>query len=76
MSAAQLQTGTRILEAMGPMINDSRKVDQVIGFIIKLKEDYPTLSKAYLDANTISAEKMFDELTLVINNHYDHVHEG
>ncbi|MCQ2310255.1 MAG: hypothetical protein MJZ64_00685 [Paludibacteraceae bacterium] len=40
MSALQLQTSSRIIEAMGPMIHDRQKVDQVIGFIIKLKNGF------------------------------------
>lgn len=38
MSALQLQTSSRIIDAMGAMIYDHQKVDQVIGFIIKLKD--------------------------------------
>ena len=40
MSAAQVIASKKFLEAMGPMIHDRQKVDQVIGFIIKLKNGF------------------------------------
>lgn len=39
MSALQLQTSSRIIDAMGAMINDAPKVDQVINYIIKLRNE-------------------------------------
>ncbi|GEM_PF-4562262 len=68
MSALQLQTGSRIAEAMGWMINDDNMVSNVIDYITALKNKYPTISKAYLEANTISAEDMISDLQNMVND--------
>ncbi len=39
MSKAQLQATERFLEAMGPMVNDEKKMQQVIFFINSMRNE-------------------------------------
>ena len=39
MSTAQLQATERFLEAMGPMVNDEKKMQQVIFFINSMRKE-------------------------------------
>ena len=39
MSTAQLQATERFLEAMGPMVNDEKKMRQVIFFINSMRKE-------------------------------------
>lgn len=39
MSTAQLQATERFLEAMGPMVNDEKKMQQVIFFINSMRNE-------------------------------------
>ena len=40
MSTAQLQATERFLEAMGPMVNDEKKMQQVIFFINSMRKEH------------------------------------
>ncbi len=65
MSALQLQTSSRIIEAMGSMINDKQKVNQVIGFIAYLgsmPEQTPLITQEELDRQCMPLNVAMDGL--------------
>ena len=73
MSAAQALASRQFLEAMGPMINDKQKVDQVIGFIAYLgsmPEQTPLITQGELDNQCMPLNVAMDELRKRIHNHF------
>lgn len=76
MSALQLQTSSRIIDAMGAMINDQQKVDQVIGFIAYLgsmPEQTPLITQEELDKQCMPLNVAMDELRKRVHNHFSPV---
>jgi hypothetical protein len=53
MSAAQAIASSRFLTAMGPMIQDEKKMNEVLGYIeyIKLRPIYPQITMEELEQN-------------------------
>lgn len=63
MSTAQLQATERILEAMGPMVNDEKKMQQVIFFINSMRKEtvLPQMSFEELE-KYVPLDVAFDKL--------------
>ena len=63
MSAAQLRATERFLEAMGPMVNDEKKMRQVIFFINSMREEktLPQMSFEELE-ECVPLDVAFDKL--------------
>ena len=63
MSTAQLQATERFLEAMGPMVNDEKKMRQVIFFINSMRKEtvLPQMSFEELE-KYVPLDVAFDEL--------------
>ena len=63
MSTAQLQATERFLEAMGPMVNDEKKMRQVIFFINSMREEtvLPQMSFEELE-KYVPLDVAFDKL--------------
>ena len=63
MSTAQLQATERFLEAMGPMVNDEKKMQQVIFFINSMRNEQvlPQMSFEELE-KYVPLDVAFDKL--------------
>ena len=63
MSTAQLQATERFLEAMGPMVNDEKKMRQVIFFINSMRKEtvLPQMSFEELE-KYVPLDVAFDKL--------------
>ena len=63
MSTAQLQATERFLEAMGPMVNDEKKMQQVIFFINSMRKEHvlPQMSFEELE-ECMPLDVAFDKL--------------
>lgn len=63
MSTAQLQATKRFLEAMGPMVNDEKKMRQVIFFINSMRKEtvLPQMSFEELE-KYVPLDVAFDKL--------------
>jgi len=64
MSAAQAIASSRFLTAMGPMIEDDEKMNEVIAYIesIKIQPIYPRITKADLEKNGMPLHQAMDKL--------------
>ncbi|MBO4454159.1 MAG: hypothetical protein J5761_03800 [Paludibacteraceae bacterium] len=64
MSAAQAIASNRFITAMGPMIEDEKMLNDVLGYIeyIKLKPLYPQITQEELDQNSIPLHQAMNQL--------------
>ena len=71
MSTAQLQATERFLEAMGPMVNDEKKMQQVIFFINSMRKEQvlPQMSFEELE-ECVPLDVAFDKLRDKARNYY------
>ena len=72
MSTAQLQATERFLEAMGPMVNDEKKMRQVIFFINSMRKEQvlPQMSCEELE-ECVPLDVAFDKLRDKARKYYD-----
>ncbi len=71
MSTAQLQASQRFLDAMGPMIANEEKMQEVIGYIQALRhsEEYETITFEEL-SKYLPVETAFERIRQEIVNLY------
>ena len=64
MSAAQAITSSRFLTAMGPMIEDEQKMNEVLEYIesIKAQQLYPQITPEELSENSMPLHQAMDKL--------------
>lgn len=64
MSAAQAIATSRFLTAMGPMIEDEQKMNEVLEYIesIKIKPLYPRITQEELAKNSMPLHQAMDKL--------------
>lgn len=72
MSTAQLQATERFLEAMGPMVNDEKKMQQVIFFINSMRKEtvLPQMSFEELE-KYVPLDVAFDKLRDKARKYYN-----
>ena len=72
MSTAQLQATERFLEAMGPMVNDEKKMRQVIFFINSMRKEtvLPQMSFEELE-ECVPLDVAFDKLRDKARKYYN-----
>ena len=72
MSTAQLQATERFLEAMGPMVNDEKKMQQVIFFINSMRNEQvlPRMSFEELE-KYVPLDVAFDKLRDKARKYYN-----
>ena len=64
MSAAQAIASSRFLAAMGPMIEDEQKMNEVLEYIesIKTQQLYPQITPEELSENSMPLHQAMDKL--------------
>lgn len=64
MSAAQAIASSRFLTAMGPMIEDEQKMNEVLEYIesIKAQQLYPLITPEELSENSMPLHQAMDKL--------------
>ena len=64
MSAAQAIASSRFLTAMGPMIEDEQKMNEVLEYIesIKAQQLYPQITPEELSENSMPLHQAMDKL--------------
>ena len=70
MSAAQAIASSRFLDAMGPMIEDEQKMNEVIRFIISLKESTLLIDPDFKSKPMFTSEEYWDKFAEELGRHY------
>lgn len=76
MSAAQLRASERFISAMGPMVNDEKKMEQVIFFINTLSAYHKAddvMTRAERDSNFMSLDESERSTLAMVHNHFQTV---
>jgi len=76
MSATQLKVSQRFIDAMGAMVDDEQKVQQVVFFISTLSDDYGAddfMSSAERTEHCISIDESERTTLEMVHNHYQSV---
>ena len=73
MSVAQLRASERFISAMGPMVNDEKKMEQVLLFINTLSSDHKadgSMTRAERDSNFMLLEDSEKSTLAMVRNHF------
>lgn len=76
MSAVQTMVSEQFISAMGPMVNDEKKVEQVILFINSLSHQQKAdgvMARAERDSRFVSLDESERTTIEMVHNHYQPV---
>ena len=70
MSAAQAIASSRFLTAMGPMVEDEKKVAAVMRFIVSLRDSKPFIDPDFKQKPMYSSEEYWDRFAKGLGQRY------
>ena len=70
MTAIQTRASNRFLEAMGSMVEDERKVNAAMRFIVSLREEKLSIDPDFKNKPMYTVEEYFDGLAKDLGEEY------